>query len=158
MYKQAYSILKDSHLAEDAVHAAFLKVIKYSHKIGEINCPRTRNYLVIISRTTAIDIMNKQSREYSMDSNFHEYIPDKTEKEPLNMVLHNETVNELEEIINGLPFIYRDAILLSIAQEHSRAEIAELCGISIDAVDKRLQRAKNMVRTEYERRHGYEKE
>lgn len=49
MYWIANHILGDSHLAEDAVHEAFLKIIKNFHKIGEIHCPRTKNFVVIYS-------------------------------------------------------------------------------------------------------------
>ena len=61
MYWSAYQILGDSHLAEDAVHEAFLKIIKNFHKIGEINCPRTKNFVVIIVKNTARSILEEKN-------------------------------------------------------------------------------------------------
>ena len=38
----ATSMLKDSHLAEDAVNETFIKVIDNMYSIGEIECHKTR--------------------------------------------------------------------------------------------------------------------
>lgn len=156
MYCEAYKYLNDKQLAEDALQQAFIKVIKYLNKIDEKNCPNTRGYLVIISRTTAIDMLKKKSKDYPTGIDFDNEIADEYTTEPSVMMLHKETVNELSEIIKELPHIYRDVFMLRIIQEHSRAEIADICGISVDAVDKRLSRAKKMIRKEYERRYGHE--
>jgi len=41
MFYVANSILKDEHLAEDAVHQAFIRIIESLDKINEIKCPKT---------------------------------------------------------------------------------------------------------------------
>ena len=43
MYYTANNILKDSHLAEDAVHNAFLRIINNLEKIEDINSHKTDN-------------------------------------------------------------------------------------------------------------------
>ena len=48
MYKTAYGILKNEFESEDAVHEAFMRVMKKLTKISEINCPQTHAYLIII--------------------------------------------------------------------------------------------------------------
>ena len=45
----AMQILKDYQLAEDAVQEAFLRLVKNFSKIGQVNCPRTRLFTVIIA-------------------------------------------------------------------------------------------------------------
>lgn len=49
MHYEAKRILKDDHLAEDAVQEAFLRIAKNFHKVGEIFCPQTKNFTVINS-------------------------------------------------------------------------------------------------------------
>ena len=44
----AYSILKDTALAEDAVHETFLTLAKNFNKISDKTCIQIRNYLIII--------------------------------------------------------------------------------------------------------------
>ncbi|MBR4020017.1 MAG: sigma-70 family RNA polymerase sigma factor, partial [Firmicutes bacterium] len=48
MFYIAKEILQDEHLSEDAVQEAFLRIAKNFHKVGEILCPETRNFTVII--------------------------------------------------------------------------------------------------------------
>ncbi len=48
MFKVAKDILEDDYLAEDAVNDAFVKVVGYLDRIKEVECPQTKNLLVII--------------------------------------------------------------------------------------------------------------
>ena len=52
----AMQILKDHQLAEDAVQEAFLRLVKNFSKIGQVNCPRTRLFTVIIDGQRHQDI------------------------------------------------------------------------------------------------------
>lgn len=53
--------------AEDAVHQAFLSVIENLHKIGEIDCPQTRSFLVIIVERKAINLLRKRRPTLPLD-------------------------------------------------------------------------------------------
>ena len=44
MYYVAYKILRDVQQSEDAVHMAFLKIVKRLSDLGEISCPQTRSF------------------------------------------------------------------------------------------------------------------
>ena len=147
MYSEAYNILRDHHLTEDAVHDSFIKVIKYLHKIDESDVPRTRNYLVIICRNTAKDIRRK-----TLPLNDDENIADEVsfedtgrKSDTLDIVLHKESVRELAKAIENLPEIYRDALILQKVEGHSREEIAQILNINVETVKKRLTRAKQMI-------------
>lgn len=147
MYSEANNILKDHHLAEDAVHDSFVKVIKYLHKIDESNVPRTRNYLVIICRNTAKDILRK-TLPLNNDENTSDEISFEEagrKSDTLDIVLHKESVRELAKAIEDLPEIYRDVFILRRVEGHSREEIAQILNISVEAVKKRLTRAKQII-------------
>uniref|UniRef100_UPI00237B055B RNA polymerase sigma factor n=1 Tax=Clostridioides difficile TaxID=1496 RepID=UPI00237B055B len=60
-------ILKDDHLSEDAVHNAFLRIIKNIDKIDEVDSPRTKAFIVIIVERIAIDFYRKRKREKVSD-------------------------------------------------------------------------------------------
>lgn len=49
MYYVAYKILRDAQLSEDAVHTAFLKIMKRFSDLGEISCPQMLSAFVYIS-------------------------------------------------------------------------------------------------------------
>ena len=57
----AMKILGDEHLAEDAVHNAFVKLISNLEKFNKIDCQETRNLIVIIIRSVSIDMYRKRN-------------------------------------------------------------------------------------------------
>lgn len=48
MFHVANGILNDEGLAEDAVHQAFLKILKNFDKVGEISCHKTRSVTLLL--------------------------------------------------------------------------------------------------------------
>ena len=60
MFYAANSILKDPAMAEDAVHQAFIRILNHMGKIGEVHCPQTRSFVVIIVRNVAINLYNSR--------------------------------------------------------------------------------------------------
>ena len=63
MLNRAYDILKDRGLAEDAVHNAFIRILKNLDKISEINCPKTKSFVVVIVENVSI---TKRIRLYQL--------------------------------------------------------------------------------------------
>lgn len=150
MYKTAYDILRDEHLAEDALQEAFERIIKNLHKIDEKNCSRTQSYLVIIIRNVALNMAQKK-----MPLNFSgdEILSDIADSDDtLDIVLRRETASELREAIEELKPIYRDVLIMHNAYGYSCKEIADLLCINVETVKKRLTRAKKMVVANVERR------
>ena len=141
--------MQDKHLAEDAISESFIRIINNLHKIDENDCPRTRNFLVIICRNVAKDIYKHQRAESAIDST------DDTESElvsddtPPDIIIGKESAERLAECISQLDAKYRDIFLLRRAYNMSREDIAKTVGISEEAVKKRLQRAKAMILKEY---------
>ena len=63
LYKEAYSILHNETLSEDAVSDTFGKVIRNLHKIDEDASAKTFGYLRKICRNAAKNINKKHNRE-----------------------------------------------------------------------------------------------
>lgn len=63
MHWIAVGILQDEHLAEDAVHEAFLRILQNFDGIDEILSPKTRNFVVIVVRNASLNLKKKQKRE-----------------------------------------------------------------------------------------------
>ncbi len=151
MYKEAYSILKDSGIAEDAVHQLFIKIMKSIDKINLENDSRTRSFLVIICRNTAIDLykkrlyLNRNSNSLDFDLSDDEDDGPIDYVEPSKVVIDKETINKIADEIGKLPEIYRDVILLEKLYGNTKEEIAELLGISYETVKKRSLRARKRL-------------
>ena len=147
MRSEANNILKDYALAEDAVHQAFIRVIKNIEKIKHGDSAKVRSYLVIICRNIAIDIYKQRLylNEHStlIDLETEENIIDY--QDPSMIVLDNEFTGKIAECIKKLPPIYRDVLLLEKLHHNSKHEIAELLGINYETIRKRSLRAKKML-------------
>lgn len=150
MYKIAFEILGNKQQAEDAVHESFVRIIKNLHKIDAYNCPRTRNFLVIICRNVAINMYNQnkniKNADYEIDN-----IPSGDNLGPIDILINNESLERLTLLIMELKPIYRDVFLLRYSHGFSREEIAEQLGITVETVKKRITRAKKILAEKLEK-------
>ena len=62
MYFEAYKILHDEYLAEDAVHEAFLRLIRNRSKIADPKSPAVRRYAYKTMRSAALDLYRAQKK------------------------------------------------------------------------------------------------
>jgi RNA polymerase sigma-70 factor (ECF subfamily) len=141
MYAVAYNILHNSYDAEDAVHQAFLRIAKNIDKILEINCPKTKAYVVIIVRNVSFNIYgkNKKNSNLSIDTSIGNILED-------NSLLNELDYKALLDKISSLPDIYKDVLFLKYVQGYNNDEISLLLDISKDAICKRVQRARTIIR------------
>lgn len=164
MHWVAKGILHDDGLAEDAVHEAFLRVIKNFHKIHEISCPETKNFVVIIVRNIAISLRDKERKhEKELDITGAKVSENADLREDdLHNMLENisygfdETADELMRkelmrVILSLPNTDREILLLYGYLGYSTAEIAAFLDITDAAAYKRLQRARKLLADSLER-------
>ena len=135
----ALKILGDEHLADDAVHNGFIKIISNLHKFNEIDCQETRNLIVIIIRSVSIDMYRKRNREFENTDILDKEISIETDFSII------EVDNILKEI-DVLPDIYKDILLLKVEYGYKDREIAKLLGIKVDTVSKRLERARKQLK------------
>lgn len=63
MYKTAVSILHNNEDAEDAVHEAFLRIIKNISKFRKYSCNENVSYLVIIVRGIALNMLAAKNKK-----------------------------------------------------------------------------------------------
>lgn len=68
MFKVAYRVLNDYQLAQDAVQTAFINIINNLEKIDEIDCNKTRAFVVIIARNISINLYRKKKKICNMES------------------------------------------------------------------------------------------
>jgi len=139
MFHIAKSILNDEGLAEDAVHQAFLKILKNFDKVGEISCHKTRSYVVIIVRNVAINMYNSRKRYSTVPIEKAAFCIAEEKLE------RTYDLDSLTDAVLKLPVIYKDALKLKYVQGFSNSEIAGMLDISEAAVRKRLERARSML-------------
>lgn len=136
MYNVAFQILHNEHDAEDAVHQAFLSMLKNVGKISQVNCPKTRGYAVIIVERKSIDII--RGRRTLSEEEFDESL--------FGFSFPLPGDGGLSDAIARLPAQYREVLLLRHTHGYDTREVAELLDVSYEAARKLLYRAKTALK------------
>ena len=137
----AKKILQNHPDAEDAVHEAFIAVIKNIEKFSDVESPKTRSLIVLIVERKAIDILRKKQKENFLEIN--EAILGIEMPEPGDLGVADAIVR--------LPAHYREVLLMRYDNGLTNHEIAKLLDITESGVRKLLGRAKRALRAELEK-------
>lgn len=149
MFYVANRILHDRQESEDAVHEAFLKMIKILHRIDEPKCPKTKNLVVIIVERTAIDLWRRRNRRPLLP--MEEAALDRHSPQPAEPMEGRWT---LAQAMASLPEKYRSLLLLRFDNGFSEAEVAQLLSMTQANVHKTIQRARKKLEQILEEQEG----
>ena len=147
----AYSVIGDYELAKDVVQEAFLKVHKSLDKLKEIE--KFKSWFYGIVRRTALDHlrrMRKYPRRFSEMNGKELGIGDKKVKSPLVTLDEAERVKLIHTEIENLPTGYKEIVILKYLENRSYKEISEITGLTIQAIESRLWRARNSLKKRFE--------
>ncbi len=132
----ARSILKDEHLAEDAVHDTMLKIIEWARSHHETDPQRIKSLVCLVTKRTALNNRKYEWRRRTVN------IDDLTDQPAMWDNYEHSTYSDLLSILALLPYNYQEILQLSVQHELSTKEIAKVLGLSHSNASKRLQRAK----------------
>jgi RNA polymerase sigma-70 factor, ECF subfamily len=141
LYRVAYSVMRNSAEAEDAVQEAFLRVLKHRDKLGEIRDVRV--WLVRITWNVVLDRKRRgKTRPESDDiADFSRVLPSADRRADEEVISSQEHARILA-LIDRLPAKEREALLLSAVEELSTAEIAAVLKTTESSVRSRIFRAR----------------
>ena len=144
MYQVSYSILQNFEDTEDVLQEAFIRINKNISKISDPFCPKTKNFVVIITKRIALNMLRKkkgiQAEELlaTLEDVRVDASPEKANE--------TKTVQELVKMaIRDLPDRYRDCLFLSLIDEYTPKEIACILEMKEHVIYKRLERGKKML-------------
>lgn len=139
----AEGILRERQLAEDAVSEAFVKIIRHLDKIDLSDCNRTRGFVVIVVRNTALNMLRERNRTVPL----HDLgdCPD-TAEPVFDHVSAKEACDRIADAVAALHKSYSDILYLKAVLEYSNQEIAEILSISPENVKIRLFRARSALK------------
>lgn len=156
MHWIAKGILKDDILAEDAVHEAFMRILKNFEKIGDVYCKETKNYIAVIVRNVSLNMLKDRNQQEEMEvplsicgsncdeKEWQEFIGDisKGYDETEDEVLKKEII----KIIKELPKWAQEVIFLSTFYGFSSKEMSDALNITYSTARKRLERAREIIK------------
>lgn len=145
MYKTAYRILNDEHLAQDAVQEAFINISNNLEKIIGIDCNKIRALFVIIIRNVSIDIYRLRKKQCSIS--IEEIEGDLSESGPSveEIIINNEAFTKVAEKIKELHPSYADILSLKFFYHYKDEEISQILNITPGNTRARLHRARKSL-------------
>lgn len=144
VYSIAYDYLKNQHDAEDAMHDAFLRIVKNINGIEEISGHKTKAFVVIVTESVCKDFLKKKKKIKMTSFEVMEYEL-VAEEDVENSVIENCTAEILRGKISELEPIHMQALILRYSKELSYDEMSGILGISNSAARKRVQRARDIL-------------
>ncbi len=145
----AYNIIGDVHVAGDIAQETFLKVYRNLETLEDPK--RFKGWLCSIVRTTCVDWLRKERfKPVSLEKIAEDGL--EPEGDMLGSVL-KQTSTELEElrekilfVVNTLPKIYQQIILLRHLRRMTYREMGDFLGLPIATIESRLYRARLMLK------------
>lgn len=136
--------------ADDLTQDVFVKVQK---RVAQVRDPRRlMGWLIQIARNTVADHFRAARStevfkdEHAVDS---PTLPESFDREETR--LREELAAYIRGVVQELPPIYREAIVLTDYDGLSQVELAQRLGFSISAAKSRVQRARAMIRETIDR-------
>lgn len=147
VYRIAFSVLRSHHDAEDATQETFLRVLRYSSKLGTIENQKT--WLAQIAWRVAVDRSKHLSRRHEIPAEDPEkpFVEIASSETPADDSMHGIQVEAaIERLIVALPQKLRAPLILSTIEEMSPKEVAVTLGITEAAVRSRIFRARQILK------------
>ncbi|MCG0276313.1 MAG: sigma-70 family RNA polymerase sigma factor [Thermosediminibacteraceae bacterium] len=149
------NFVKDGNEAEDIAQEVFLQIYRSLPQCQQENF---KSWIGRIAVNKAIDYKRKVARLpcIALEDKAPEMMPVREEEctSPEEIYLTKESREEVRNVTGRLPEIYRRAIEKYYFQDKSCREIAREEGISIKAVESRLNRARTLFKKRWGRDDG----
>ena len=136
LYGKVSSLKDEQTQAEDVVHDAFRYVLEKDSLPEDPD--QVKALLITITKHMAIDVLRK---------NRHMTGDEPTEIQ-LGYTMPEES-STLSLIVDSLPDMYKEVLILYYEYGYNAKETAGMLGINHEAVLKRLERAREMARKKY---------
>lgn len=143
LFAHSMSILHNKMLAEDAVSETFLALTRNFQKVHNLEPAEIVAYTVIINRNVCYDILKKEKKhdQSVVTDEFIESKPDTSADERLENII-------VADMVEKLPEIYRDVIMMKYFYGFSVKEISSQLHLSVGGVKSRLETARVLLRKE----------
>jgi RNA polymerase sigma-70 factor, ECF subfamily len=146
LYRVAYSVLRNTADAEDAVQETYLRVLRHRDGLAEIRDPRV--WLVRIVWNVVLDRKRRSKTRPETDdiADLARLLPASglTAEERVASAQHHENVLRA---VGQLPEKEQRVLILSAFEELSSVEIAQVLGTTESTIRSRLFRARKLLFT-----------
>lgn len=150
MFKTAYSIVEDTHTAEDLVHECCITIIDHLDRIRNVEPCKQRAYIVSIVKNSSINYVVKRNRrsKYSFLSE-NEQVFDRTDPDESvdDRLLQKSDIEAVRAALLKLSEKDRTILRMKYFDQLTDKEIASYLDIKIDSVRYYLTLARRRLKT-----------
>ncbi|MGI6321833.1 MAG: RNA polymerase sigma factor [Bacteroidales bacterium] len=143
LFLLSLKMLGDKQDAEDAVQEALLKMWRVRDTLKSYDTPGA--FATTVTKNTCLDKIRLRKQTKTID----EYITLSDGDNPQLQLERQDTNKLIRMIIQTLPSLQQQIIMMKDIDEYETGEIAEITGTTIEAVRTNLSRARKKVREEY---------
>jgi len=157
LYMYALKMTKSTEMAEDAVHDAFLSIIKHKDRYLCLSHNDFRRLAITIVKSKCIDLLRKQEPYSDIPFEELEIYLESNEESALDQIIAASTRDELRKHLNAIDEISHQVLIMKYFFEMSYKEIGEKLNMTAKHVDTRIMRAKEKVRKLFAMEVDYER-
>ena len=148
VYGFAYRMLNSQPLAEEVTHEAFLVLIEHPQRY-DAERGSVLTFLCAIARNQMMHHFRHSGHEAEglVDGGDIDLVVGENalEGDPLTNLLDDELASEINRVVDNLPVLLREAIVLREYHGLSYEEIANVAGVSVNTIKVRLHRARRAL-------------
>jgi len=147
VYRIAYAVVRSHHDAEDVTQETFMRVLRYSSKLRDVENPKT--WLARIAWRVAVDRGRKRrdKHEVPLEDSDNHGAEIRSRAAGADETVQNARLGiVIEKLITALPAKLREPLILSTLEEMSTGEVAATLGINEAAVRSRVFRARQILK------------
>lgn len=149
LFGYLFSFCGDQELAKDWMQEVLMKTWKGLHKYNDQN--KFSSWFFSIAHNTAIDGLRKEKRR-KVETADDTLEMNSNSENPYDKVIHNETKEIIDKIVNTLPAKQKEVFLLRMHAELSFKEIMKLTKEPMNTVLSHMHYAVKKLRKELEGR------
>jgi RNA polymerase sigma-70 factor (ECF subfamily) len=150
----ARRITQSKALAEDAVHNAFMRMIRHKEKYFLDLGKRTASTIVIMVESECFNILKKENRQTHSDLDEVEPIIADSSSDIFKIVASKEAVARVKQYLSTINELNRNVFEMKFFNRKSDGEIAEITGLTKNAVAHRVHKVRGEIK-EILREEGY---
>ena len=147
---KANDILHNWHDAEDVVQDTFLKVSRNIEDFLPVDSQSAKTLLAVYTRNVALNMYKRKKRQNKLFYSKQDVAEmnlesDDPKDDVLELIINQETIEELRQAIDRLDDMHRDVIILKYYYHKKNIEIADIMGVDVNVINARVFRAKKKL-------------
>jgi len=144
VYNLCYRMLSNAPEAEDAAQETFVRMYTKLHTYQPDR--KLSSWVLSIASHYCIDRLRRRRGQWlSLDEELMATTLPSQNRGPEELAVRAESRDEVQRLVDMLPAAYRVPLILRYWHDLSYAEIAEVMGLTVQAVKSRLHRARLQV-------------